>query len=136
MNKIIEIDEVNMPVSYTHLPFIISCVAGGIGGAFYGAFNFRKFMVGGMGIFELPAMIEPDGSWGNFIVALAGIGITMVIAFAATMILYKDKKEEAVEVQDGEETLKQVSEPEAAVQEKEEKQESLFVQTEIASRCV
>ncbi len=73
-------------------PFIISCVAGGIGGAFYGAFNFRKFMVGGMGIFELPAMIEPDGSWGNFIVALAGIGITMVIAFAATMILYKDKK--------------------------------------------
>ena len=114
-------------------PFIISCVAGGIGGAFYGAFNFRKFMVGGMGIFELPAMIEPDGSWGNFIVALAGIGITMVIAFAATMILYKDKKEEAVEVQDGEETLKQVSEPEAAVQEKEEKQESLFVQTEIAS---
>ena len=110
-------------------PFIISCVAGGIGGAFYGAFNFRKFMVGGMGIFELPAMIEPDGSWGNFIVALAGIGITMVIAFAATMILYKDKKEEAVEVQDGEETLKQVSEPEAAVQEKEEKQESLFVQT-------
>ena len=40
-------------------------------------------MVGGMGIFELPAMIEPDGSWGNFIVALAGIGITMVIAFAA-----------------------------------------------------
>ena len=114
-------------------PFIISCIAGGIGGAFYGAFNFRKFMVGGMGIFELPAMIEPDGSWGNFIVALAGIGITMVIAFAATMILYKDKKEEAVEVQDGEETLKQVSEPEAAVQEKEEKQESLFVQTEIAS---
>ena len=114
-------------------PFIISCVAGGIGGAFYGAFNFRKFMVGGMGIFALPAMIEPDGSWGNFIVALAGIGITMVIAFAATMILYKDKKEEAVEVQDGEETLKQVSEPEAAVQEKEEKQESLFVQTEIAS---
>ena len=114
-------------------PFIISCVAGGIGGAFYGAFHFRKFMVGGMGIFELPAMIEPDGSWGNFIVALAGIGITMVIAFAATMILYKDKKEEAVEVQDGEETLKQVSEPEAAVQEKEEKQESLFVQTEIAS---
>ncbi len=77
-------------------PFIISCVAGGIGGAFYGAFNFRKFMVGGMGIFELPAMIEPDGSWGNFIVALAGIGITMVIAFAATMILYKDKNEETV----------------------------------------
>ena len=27
-------------------------------------------MVGGMGIFELPAMIEPDGAIGNLIVAL------------------------------------------------------------------
>lgn len=126
-------------------PFIISCVAGGIGGAFYGAFNFRKFMVGGMGIFELPAMIEPDGSWGNFIVALAGIGITMVIAFAATMILYKDKKEEAVKVQDSGETLEKVSEAEEAVQKKtvkadekaeketQEKPEKLFAQVEIAS---
>ncbi len=74
-------------------PFVISCIAGGIGGAFYGACNFRKFMVGGMGIFELPAMIEPDGSMGNLIVALAGIGITMVIALIATLILYKDKEE-------------------------------------------
>lgn len=74
-------------------PFIISCIVGGIGGGFYGAFNFRKFMMGGMGIFELPAMIEPDGSVGNLIVALAGIAITMVIAFIATMVLYKDKEE-------------------------------------------
>lgn len=31
-------------------PFIISCIAGMIGGGFYGAFNFRKFSMGGMGI--------------------------------------------------------------------------------------
>ncbi|WP_288221819.1 beta-glucoside-specific PTS transporter subunit IIABC [uncultured Clostridium sp.] len=74
-------------------PFIISCIAGAIGGGYYGFFNFRKFMVGGMGIFELPAMIEPDGSMGNLIVALSGIAITMVIAFVLTMILYKDKEE-------------------------------------------
>lgn len=72
-------------------PFVISCIAGCIGGGFYGAFNFRKFMMGGMGIFEFPAMIEPDGSMGNLIVAVAGVAITMVIAFAATMVLYKDK---------------------------------------------
>lgn len=72
-------------------PFIISCIAGGIGGGFYGAFNFRKFMMGGMGIFEFPAMIEPDGSMGNLIVAIVGVAITMVIAFVATMILYKDE---------------------------------------------
>lgn len=72
-------------------PFIISCIAGCIGGGFLGAFNFRKFMMGGMGIFEFPAMIEPDGGTGNLIVAVIGISISMVIAFAATMILYKDK---------------------------------------------
>lgn len=71
-------------------PFIISCIVGGIGGGFYGAFNFRKFMMGGMGIFEFPAMIEPDGSMGNLIVAVTGVVITMVIAFVATMILYKE----------------------------------------------
>ena len=73
-------------------PFVISCIAGGIGGGFYGAFNFRKFMMGGMGIFEFPAMIEPDGSLGNLIVAVIGVVITMVIAFAATMLLYKEPK--------------------------------------------
>lgn len=71
-------------------PFIISCIAGCIGGGFYGAFNFRKFMMGGMGIFEFPAMIEPDGSMGNLIVAVAGVVITMVLAFAMTMFLYKE----------------------------------------------
>ena len=74
-------------------PFIISCITGGIGGEFYGFFNLRKFMVGGMGIFELPAMIEPDGSMGNLIVALLGIVISMVVGFVLTMIFYKDKEE-------------------------------------------
>lgn len=77
-------------------PFIISCIAGGIGGGFYGFFNLRKFMVGGMGIFELPAMIEPDGAMGNLIVAVIGILISMVAAFVMTMIVYKEKETEVV----------------------------------------
>lgn len=86
-------------------PFIISCIAGGIGGGFYGAFNFRKFMMGGMGIFEFPAMIEPDGSMGNLIVAVVGVLLTMAIAFTATMIFYKEtgKKEEERAESKGEE---------------------------------
>lgn len=78
-------------------PFIISCIAGGIGGGFYGAFNFRKFMMGGMGIFEFPAMIEPDGGMGNLIVAVTGVVLTMIIAFIATMVLYKEKDPENIE---------------------------------------
>lgn len=74
-------------------PFVISCIAGGIGGAFYGHFNFRKFIPGGMGIFELPNMMNPDGTPDNIIIALAGIAISMVIGFVLTMIFFKDKTE-------------------------------------------
>ena len=75
-------------------PFLISCIAGGIGGGYYGAFNFRKFMMGGMGIFEFPAMIEPDGSMGNLMVAVTGVLLTMVIAFVATLLLYREPETE------------------------------------------
>lgn len=81
-------------------PFIISCIAGGIGGAFYGHFNFRKFILGGMGIFELPNMINPDGTMGNIIVAFVGIAISMVVGFALTIIFYKDKPSEGIEEKD------------------------------------
>ena len=75
-------------------PFIISCIAGGIGGAFYGQFNFRKFILGGMGIFELPNMMNPDGTMGNILVAFAGIAISMAVGFLLTMLFYKDKAPE------------------------------------------
>ncbi len=72
-------------------PFIISCIAGGFGGAFYGHFNFRKLILGGMGIFELPNMMNPDGSAGNIIIAFIGILISMVVGFVLTMVFYKEK---------------------------------------------
>ena len=75
-------------------PFIISCIAGGIGGAFYGHFNFRKFIMGGMGIFELPNMMNPDGSMGNIIVAFVGIGISMAVGLILTLMFYKDPVQE------------------------------------------
>lgn len=106
-------------------PFIISCIVGGIGGGFYGAFNFRKFMMGGMGIFEFPAMIEPDGSMGNLIVAVVGVIISMVLGFAATMIFYKEK--EPGVVQGTKEQHKDQLESEVTVKEK------MIKQLEIAS---
>jgi len=89
-------------------PFIISCIAGGIGGAFYGQFNFRKFILGGMGIFELPNMMNPDGTMGNIIVAFVGIAISMIVGFVLTMIFYKDKNETAAEKTETEKTASSV----------------------------
>ena len=73
-------------------PFIISCIAGGIGGAFYGFCNFRKFSMGGMGIFNFPAMMEPDGAWGNLLVAVSGVLLTMIAAVILMLLFYREKE--------------------------------------------
>lgn len=112
-------------------PFIISCIAGCIGGGFYGALNFRKFMMGGMGIFEFPGMIEPDGSMGNLIVGVVGVILTMVIAFAMTMIVYKDEEGEEKTEETKEET--NLQEKRAGERKIEEKKDSIVGQMEIAS---
>ena len=91
-------------------PFIISCIASCIGGAYYGLFNLRKFMTGGMGIFELPAMIEPDGGMGNLTVALIGIVISMAVAFALTMIFYKEESKKEIEENDNKTSQPHVNE--------------------------
>lgn len=112
-------------------PFVISCIAGCIGGGFYGAFNFRKFMMGGMGIFEFPAMIEPDGSLGNLIVAGVGVVLTMVIAFTATMIFYREDAPAAEEpAEPASESVQEAEKTEASAQQKEKQ---LVNRLEIAS---
>ncbi len=73
-------------------PFIISCIVGAVVGGYYGHFNFRKFFAGGMGIFEFPAMINPDGTNGNIIVAISGAAIAMILAFVMMFVAYREKQ--------------------------------------------
>lgn len=72
-------------------PFIISCAVSAIVGGFLGAMNLRKFMVGGLSIFELPAMIEEDGGLGNLRVAIIGIVTALVLGFVLTFMLFKER---------------------------------------------
>ncbi|MGL6107024.1 beta-glucoside-specific PTS transporter subunit IIABC [Romboutsia sp.] len=87
-------------------PFIISCIASGIAGAYLGFSDLKEFIIGGLGIFELPAMIDPaTNSLDNLMVGIIGAVIAMVVAFIMTMMLYKedvkeDKKIEIEEVKD------------------------------------
>ena len=73
-------------------PFIVSCIVGAIVGGFYGQFNFRKFFAGGMGIFEFPAMINPDGTNGNIIIAIIGAALAIVLAFVMMFVVYREKE--------------------------------------------
>lgn len=75
-------------------PFIISCVAAGIAGAYYGWANLREYIFGGIGIFEFPAMINPKTHGMDDVkVALIGLAIAIPIALILTFILYKDPED-------------------------------------------
>lgn len=71
-------------------PFVISCVVGAIVGGFFGSMDFRKFMLGGIGIFEFPGMIAPDGSLSNLMVGITGAVASLVLAFLITLVLFRD----------------------------------------------
>ena len=74
-------------------PFIYSCIAGAIGGAFTGLMGTRSYSIGGLGLFGLPSFIDTTGVMGltNMIYILIAILIASVAGFAMTYVLYKDE---------------------------------------------
>lgn len=64
-------------------PFIISCIAAGIGGAIAGATNVTGYIIGGLGIFGLPSYISPEGIDMSFYGAI----ISIVVGFVAGLVL-------------------------------------------------
>ncbi|SHJ11942.1 PTS system beta-glucoside-specific IIA component, Glc family (TC 4.A.1.2.6)/PTS system beta-glucoside-specific IIB component, Glc family (TC 4.A.1.2.6)/PTS system beta-glucoside-specific IIC component, Glc family (TC 4.A.1.2.6) [Clostridium cavendishii DSM 21758] len=95
-------------------PLIISCIASGIAGAYYGYADLKEFIIGGLGIFEFPAMINPaTKNMDSVIVGAIGVVIAMVIAFVLTLIFYKDKEDEIEKVEDKKEVIKVNKEKEA-----------------------
>lgn len=74
-------------------PFIYSCIAGAIGGAFTGLMRTRSYSIGGLGLFGLSSFIDTTGVMGltNMIYILIAILIASVAGFAMTYVLYKDE---------------------------------------------
>ena len=74
-------------------PFIYSCIAGAIGGAFTGLMGARSYSMGGLGLFGLPSYIDVNGDMGltNMIYIIIAIIIASVVGFAMTYVLYKDE---------------------------------------------
>lgn len=74
-------------------PFVYSCIAGAIGGAFTGFMNTRSYSIGGLGLFGLPSFIDTTGDMGitNMIYIIIAILIASVVGFALAYTLYKDE---------------------------------------------
>lgn len=74
-------------------PFVYSCIAGAIGGAFTGFMNTRSYSIGGLGLFGLPCFIDTTGDMGitNMIYIIIAILIASAVGFGLTYALYKDE---------------------------------------------
>lgn len=76
-------------------PFLISCVASAIVGAYFGFANLREFIMGGLGVFEFPAMIDPaTNDLNNMYVGIIGAVAAMILGFVLTILFWKDEKNE------------------------------------------
>ena len=63
-------------------PFVLSCIAAGIGGGLIGFFGTKMYMMGGMGVFVIPAAIGPKVD-----MSVYGLMIAMAVSFVLGFIL-------------------------------------------------
>ncbi len=74
-------------------PFIISCIAAGIGGYIIGISGAVTYTMGGLSFFGLPAFINTETQdMSGMIWVIVATLISMVIAFALTFVTYKDNE--------------------------------------------
>lgn len=77
-------------------PFVLSCIAAGIGGGLIGFFGTKMYMMGGMGVFVIPAAIGPktgvDMSVYGLMIAMA---VSFVLGFILQIVLGKKSVDQA-----------------------------------------
>ncbi|MBC1519057.1 PTS transporter subunit EIIC [Listeria welshimeri] len=80
-------------------PFIMSCIAGGIGGGIIGFAGAQTYIMGGLGIFGFPNFFKPGaGITGAFWWVVIAILISFVLGFILTYVAgFKDPAEAVVE---------------------------------------
>jgi beta-glucoside PTS system EIICBA component len=75
-------------------PFIFSLVGAGIGGAIIGFFGGAGYMMGGLGIFQIPTFIGPEGIDTGFWGAIISMPVAFGIGFILTYLFAGIHKEE------------------------------------------
>jgi len=62
-------------------PFILSCIAGAVGGGITGVMGTKLLMMGGLGIFGVPSFIGPTGMDKGFYGVIVAIIVSFVLGF-------------------------------------------------------
>lgn len=72
-------------------PFYISCLAASVGGGIIGATGVKTYMLGGLGVFGIPSMINSaTNDISSMIWAIIATGISMILGFILTFVTFKD----------------------------------------------
>ena len=77
-------------------PFVLSCIAAGIGGGLIGFFGTKMYMMGGMGVFVIPAAIGPKTGVDMIVYGLMiAMAVSFVLGFILQMVLGKKSVDQA-----------------------------------------
>lgn len=74
-------------------PFIASMIGAAVGNGLMSMFGVKRYIMGAGGIPGMVNYISPDGDVSGVVMAVVCILIAMAIAFALTLIMWKDKEE-------------------------------------------
>lgn len=73
-------------------PFIYSCIGAAIGGAIAGGTRTLNYVLGGLGIFELPSYIDPKNGIGHsFYMCLLAMVVAFLVGFLLQFLLFKEE---------------------------------------------
>ena len=71
--------------------FVISCLCGAIAGAATAALGLKYHTMAGMGLFEIPALLDPTQPGKSLVHALIAAAISLIVGFVVTFITFKDE---------------------------------------------
>ena len=86
--------------------FVLSCIGAGIGGGLIGFFGTKTYMMGGMGIFSIPAVIGPKTGMN---MSVYGLMIAMLVGFVLGLILQLTLGKNSVDATEAENVAKDVA---------------------------
>jgi PTS system beta-glucosides-specific IIC component len=78
--------------------FILSCICGAIAGGMTAFFGLKYHIMAGMGIFEIPALLDPEQPGASLVKCLIVTAVSFVIGFVVAFIKFKDRENITTEI--------------------------------------
>ena len=71
--------------------FVISCLCGAFAGAATAALGLKYHTMAGMGLFEIPALLDPTQPGKSLVHALIATAISLIVGFVVSFLTFKDE---------------------------------------------